>query len=188
MQKYGALLCGLRYDAPNLPDANISCSLSELNTVVRLRLDRFEVIFSTFHEVGGKIAQDILREGWAALHEVDASIEVVEHRIALNIATQVPGPSYDAVMSRYVSAPTALGERSRAGVLFSLPEDVARGERQGSILLAHFTGQEQDLLLRVNLILDAKQVPFSDLPERIKEYLTRYLGHLGLVLDQEERR
>jgi hypothetical protein len=31
-------------------------------------------------------------------------------------------------------------------------------------------------------------VSFSDLSERVDEYMTRYLGHLGLALDQEERR
>jgi hypothetical protein len=139
MQKYGALLSGLRYDAPNLPDANISCALPELNTVIRLRLDRFETIFSAFHEVGTKIAQEMLLEGWAAVHEIDASIAVVEHRLFSNISVQVQGTSYEAVMSRYVLAPSALGEHSRAGVVFSLPEDLAHGERQGNIVLGRFT-------------------------------------------------
>lgn len=186
--KYGASLKDLKFDSTVLSDANISCSLLGLSTVIRVRLDWLEVTFLKLHEVGEKIAGQILLDSWAAVHETDPSMAIIEHGVSINAYTEIRDAPYDAVIRRYVTIPPALGEKTLAGVAFYLPEDPAKGERRGSIVLDRLTGQERGLVLKVNVVFDAKQVPFSTLTQRIDEYVTRHLDHLALALDRENIR
>lgn len=186
--KYGASLKDLKFDSTVLSDANISCSLLGLSTVIRVRLDWLEVTFLKLHEVGEKVAGQILLDSWAAVHETDASMAVVEHVLSINVYTQIRDSSYSAVIRRYVTTPPALGEKTLAGVAFYLPEDPAKGERRGSIVLDRLTGQEQGIILKVNAAFDAKRVSFDTLTQRVDEYVTRNLDHLALALDRENVR
>jgi hypothetical protein len=83
-----------------------------------------------------------------------------------------------------VMIPQGLGGNLHAGVVFYLPGDSARGERPGGIVLDRLIGQEQRILLKVTASFDAAQVSFNTLTQSIEDYLTGYLDHLGLVLDQ----
>ena len=186
--KYGATLNTLKYDATVLSDANVNCSLLELSTIIRVRLDRLEVTFLKLYEVGEEIANQILLDSWAAVHETEASVVVVEHGVMINVYTQILDASYDTVIRRYVTTPPTLGEKTHAGVVFYLPEDSAKGEKQGSVVLDRLTGQEQHLVLKVSAAFDAKQVPFNTLDQRIDEYVTRHLDYLGLALERENGR
>jgi hypothetical protein len=182
--KYGATLHGITYVAPPLADANVSCFLPEFSANIQIRLDRLEINFLRFHEVGGELAQQILLESWAALQEVDASILVAEHAVGITVYTQIQEASYDQLIERYVMIPQGLGGNLHAGVVFYLPGDSARGERPGGIVLDRLIGQEQGILLKVTASFDAAQVSFNTLTQSIEDYLTGYLDHLGLVLDR----
>lgn len=180
--KYGATLNNLKYDATVMSEANISCYFLDFSVMIRVRLDRLEVNLFKLHEIGEEIAKNIILESWTAVHETEASIEVVEHAVTINCDTQIEGTPYNAVIQRYVAIPSAVGEKTRAGVVFYPPGDLAKGEREGSVVMDRLAGQEQGLLLKVNMTFDAKQVPFDSLPQRIDEYITQNLDHLGLRL------
>jgi hypothetical protein len=182
--KYGATLHGITYVAPPSPDANISCLLSEVSANIQVRLDRLELNFLRFHEVGSEVAKQFLLESWAALHEIDSSILVVEHAVGITVHTQILEASYDQLIGRYVTTPQGLGENVHAGVAFYLPEDRARGERSGGVVLDRFLGQEQGMLLKVTAVFDAVQISFAGLVQSIEDYLIRYLDHLSLALEQ----
>ena len=81
--KYAATLHGITYIAPPSPDANVSCLLAEISANIQVRLDRLGLNFLRFHELGSEIAKQFLLESWAALHEIDASILVVEHAVGM---------------------------------------------------------------------------------------------------------
>ena len=111
---------------------------------------------------------------------------VTKHGIAINIYTLVQESTGDAVMGHYVTIPPALGEKTRAGVVFYLPDDPSRGEQEGNLVLDRLVGQEQGLILKVNAAFDSSQVPFNTLAQRIDEYITRHLNSLGLALVRED--
>jgi len=186
LAKHGATLQSLKQEAPTLSDANISCLLAELSANSQVRLDRLEISFLRFHEVGAEIAHQIALDSWAAVHEADASITVVEHTIGITIYTQIQGTSYDQVIGRYVKMPPGLQDAAHAGVAFYLSGDPARGERPGGIVLDRLIGQDQGLLLKVTAAFDAERVPFNTLAQATDTYLTQCLDLVGLVLDQGE--
>jgi hypothetical protein len=170
--------------APPLADANVSCLLTGLSVTTQVRLDRLEINFFRFHEVGAETAQQILLDSWAALHEVDASIVVVEHIVGLTIYTQIQGASYDQVVGRYVTIPAGLGDTPHAGVAFYLPGEPARGERPSVIVLDRLVGQDQGLLFKGTVAFDATQVSFDTLAQATDAYLIGYLDRLGLTYER----
>jgi hypothetical protein len=108
----------------------------------------------------------------------------VEHAVGITVHTQILEASYDQLIGRYVTTPQGLGENVHAGVAFYLPEDRARGERSGGVVLDRFLGQEQGMLLKVTAVFDAVQISFAGLVQSIEDYLIRYLDHLSLALEQ----
>lgn len=185
--KYGANLSSLRFDAAVLAEATLSCSLLQLNTFVQVRLDRLEVNFLKLHEVGEEAASQILLASWAALHETQASISIAQHVITINVNTVIQGTPYDRIIKEYVVVPQTLGENTGAGVAFYSPEQPGTGERWGSFVLDRLEGQKDGLALKVKVIFDAGQVPFSALRERANQYLNRQLQSLGLELIAESK-
>lgn len=186
--KYGVTLNNLKYDATMISEANISCYFLDFSAMIRVRLDRLEVSFFKLHEIGEGIAKDIILDSWTSLHEIEASIEVVEHAISINCDTQIEGAPYNTVIQRYVAIPAGLGEKTSAGVVFYPPADLATGERYGNVVLERLVGQEQGLLLKASMAFDAKQVPFDSLSQRIDDYFTKQLDQLGLKLDRGQAR
>ena len=63
------------------------------------------ITFLRFHELGSEIAKQFLLESWAALHEIAASILVVEHAVGITVYTQILEASYDQLIGRYVTMP-----------------------------------------------------------------------------------
>ena len=185
--KYGATIQNLTSLIPPftpLADVNISCFLTELNVTTQVRLDRLEINFLRFHELGLERATQILLDSWAAVYEFDASIVLMNHVVTITLYTQIQDASCDQVIERYVRIPPELGSAVHAGVAFYLPGEPARGEGASSIVLDRLIGQEQSLLLKVTATADAKQVPFDTLAQVINGYLTQSLEHLGLGFNQ----
>ena len=185
---YGATLQSLKFDGTILADANVSCIIVSLDTLVRVGLDRLEVNFFKLHEVGEEIAYNILLGSWAAVKEADAPTRVLEHSVTINIHTKINGLSYDALIGRYVTIPQATGRKTHAGVAFYLPEDNATGERKGSVVLDRLAGQENGVMVKLAVAFEAKKVAFSALRQNITGYLNRHLSALGLVLPMESSR
>jgi hypothetical protein len=185
--KHGATLQSLTYAAPPFADANVSCLLTELSVTTQIRLDRLEINFLRFHEVGRERAVQILLDSLAALHAVDASTVITGHVIGITIYTQIQNASYDQVIGRYVTVPQGLAKDVRAGIAFYLP--IVQGGRQllNAIVLDRIVASEQGILVRATLSFDAKHVPVDTLAQEVDSYFTRYLDQLGLVLDQENQ-
>ena len=169
--KYGATLKDLKIDTTSLSEANISCYVLDLHTMITLRLDRIQVSFFKLHEIGEETARTIVLNSCTAVREVDASIEFAEHEVLIESLTQIEGAPYDTVIQRYINTQTARGEKVHAGVIFYSASDPAKGENRGSLVLDRWVGQEQGLLLKVSVVFDAKQVSLDALYQRIDDYL-----------------
>jgi hypothetical protein len=187
LSQYGASLQNLsaKLDVATLADVSLSCFLTELSTIIQMHLDRFEVNFYKFHEVGFEIANQILHGTWTAVHEADASISVVEHTVAITIHAQIDGAAYDSLMGRYIRQPSTFSENHRAGVVFYVPGDPSTGERPSTIVLDRLLGQEQGLFMKVTAAYDATQVSIDELARTTDESLSRFTAQLGLTLQRE---
>ena len=184
LSKYGATLKDVKIDTTTLSEANISCHMLDLHTMITWRLDRIQANFFKLQEIGEETARTILLDSCRAVSEVDPSIEFAEHEVLIQSLTKIEGPSYDTVMRRYINTQTAPGEKVHAGVVSYSASDPAKGQNRGSLVLDRWVGQEQGLLLKVSVVFDAKKVPIDSLPQRIDDYLTEQLDQLGLRLDR----
>jgi hypothetical protein len=186
LTRYGATLQSLSFKAeqPSLADASVSCFLSELNTLIYVRLDRLEINFLKVHEIGVETANQILLGSWAAIHEADASIAFLEHVVEVTLHAEIEGASYDELISQYVTIPTGLKDRAHAGVAFYLSEGTSEGERPGNIVLDRLAGGE-NLYLKLAVAFDAQQVPIELLSQRVRESMIRSLDHLMLEVQGE---
>ncbi len=182
--KYGASLQDLKIDATVLSEANISCYIPNLGTLITLRLDRLLVNFVKLHEIGEELAKNVVLDSWKAVRESDESIEVAQHEVLIQLLTQIEGAPYDTLIKRYLTPVLAPAEKANAGVVFYSAANSSKGELSGSIVLDRWVGQEQGLLLKVGVVFDAKHVSFDALYQRIDEYLTGQLDRLGLKLDR----
>ncbi|MFQ5802814.1 MAG: hypothetical protein ACE5JQ_07985 [Candidatus Methylomirabilales bacterium] len=182
----GATLDSLKLEATTLSTANISCSLVSLNTTVKVLIDRFEVSFLRLHEIGEQRAVSVLLKSWGALKEIDPSLVLAEHVVLTTVCGLIKDVRYDTLMQRYVAAASVLGDNTKAGVVFYLPEDEAIGQRAGSIVLDRLGTHEQAVILKLNTGFSAKQVPLEALPQRFDEYVTNNLDRLGIMLNRED--
>jgi len=187
LRQYEFTLDSLSYESHPVSETKISCYQLALSTHIWIRLNRLEIAFLKMHEVGGGIAQQILLGAWNAIQEVSPSIQAVEHRVQGNIDFQIQDATYDSLIRHYVTTPSALGEQTRAGVVFYLPQDATVGVRGGHVILDSGVAQEPHLGFRMLIILDAQQVPVNTLDARVNECLIRYLDCLGLALEQENK-
>lgn len=186
--KYGVGLKDLKYDSTTLVDANITAFLLDLNTTLRIRLDRLETNFFRLHNIGADVANQMLLDFYAAVQEADPSVEVSQHTLALTVETQVLGTTHRELMQRYFNLPTALRDKTQPGLALYFGADPDQGIQEASLVLDRIPAQEQGLLVKVTAKFDAQQVIIKMLGQRAEEYVTQRLSDLGLALEAEERK
>jgi hypothetical protein len=184
--KYGANLNSIAVDSL-VPNANVACSLVDLGTIVRIRLDRLEISFVRFHHVGEPTAKQIFLDSYAALQKTPDVPGFTEHLLNVHLYAEIVNGSYIDIIQRYVKTPEVLGENVEAGVVFYLPGDQSQGERQGSIVIDRLVGQGRGMDLRINLSLDARAVAAEDVSERIDNFVNRQIERLGFTLVVEQK-
>lgn len=59
---FGATLQNFKIETPSLADSHVSCTLLDLNTAIRARLDRFEIDCWRLHEIGTDSSSDCSRD------------------------------------------------------------------------------------------------------------------------------
>lgn len=185
LEKYGLTLRDIQADVSTLAAANLQCSLLDLNTQLRVKLDGFDLSFVRLHEIGETVAEQVLRDSWAALYESDSSFAIADHNLTLHIQTEIARLSYDELMRNFVQAPARLKQGSQAGVVFYFPIEAVEAPGEGSIVLDRAVGQKNHLLLKVNVAFDAKAVHVNDVLEETKRYTTNALAKLDLDLNWE---
>jgi hypothetical protein len=186
LARYGGTLQSLSFKAEqlSLADAGVNCFLTELNTIIYVRLDRLEINFFKLNEIGVETANQILLASWAAIHEADASIAILEHVVGVTLHAQIQGASYDELIGRYVTMPPGLKDTAHAGIAFYLPEAASEGERLGNIVLDRLAGGES-LNVKLTVAFDTQQVPVELLAQRVDEYMIRTLDSLALEVERE---
>ena len=187
--KHGASLRDLKYEGSVLSEASISCSLLNLNVLVRVRLDRLEVTFFRLDSIDEKTAGQIPVDAWNVVKASNDSVELVQHGVTVATHAELPGTlSYDALLRRYVVAPSELSTHTRSGVVFYLGEDQARGEKGGSIVLDHSILKDRALYLKVGAVFDAAKIPIDAVGSSMDGFFTRQLGNLGLAMERGGRK
>ena len=181
--EYGATLQDLKYDAPTLTEATITCSLLDLSTIIKFRLEMCEVVFSKYHELGDEHAMRIGLGAWAALQACDPSVNLIRHKIISAFHADLVKGTLEDVMRQYVPAPQVLGEKTTSAVFFYL-KGRGEGEESGNILLHHSVVKEGALYLSFEMGYDATQVSLEKLSERADEFVKTRLQQLGLEVEQ----
>lgn len=180
---YGATVRDLRYDASTLTEAHVSCFLSNLNTDIRFRLERFEVTFSRYYEIGDEAAMRIGLSAWAALQASAPSIKLVRHELFSDFhADVVKGTSKD-VIQRYVTSPESFGDKTTSTVFFQL-QGRGEGEENDNIYVSPSILKEGALFLRFHMVYDATQIPLEKLRERADKSIMTRLQQMGLEIEQ----
>jgi len=183
---HGANLNSLRIETTALPDANITCSLLELNTAVRVRLDRVSIDFLKLSETGIDVAATILAATWGAVGDASGPAPH-QHLVNLIVQCQAENASYRELAGRFVSIPSELPPGSDAGFVFYTPKDESRGEVGGSIVMERLTNPpEAGASLKVNVQLEAGKVGADLVVDRVKEYLHQQLKALDIELQEAD--
>ncbi len=181
--KYGATLRDLRYDTLTLPDANISCTLLDLKTMIRFYLDRVEVTITNLHEVGAEAAMQLGLDAYAALQASDPKISLAKHGVTLQFHAELVKGTVEEVIGQYVTPPKAFSGKTMSGASFHL-RDQGKDEEGASILIEPSLVKNGALFLRLSLALNATDVPLEKLRDRMAGFVTTALGHMGLEVER----
>lgn len=182
--KYGASLRNLKYEATNLSEANISCTLLDMSVTVRVTLDRLDVTFFRLDTVGEKVAHQIVLDAWNAVKLSEASIQLGQHGVTVASHAEIQGASYNTLLQRYVVTPPNLGANVGSGVVFYIHGDPTEGLSGGNTMLDRSTVKDGALYLKVAVVLDATKVSIEALGSRVDDYFTRQLANLGLEMER----
>jgi hypothetical protein len=184
LSPFGATLQSLRVETASLADAQVSCSLLDLNAAIRVRLDRVEFDCWKLHEVGSDAAQQVLRAVWAAIHEADDSIRTGAHIVDLNIVAEVVGSTSAQLLSRYVRIPEALGTME-TGVAFYTPPITSNDEAWVNLVLDRIFKEDTHILAKMTVGCAASAVSIDSVAQSVEHHLTRVLENVGLRLQTE---
>jgi len=181
--RYGTTLRDLRVDTSTVADANISCTLLNLSTAVRYYLDRLEITIAKLHEIGDEAAMQLGLDAWAALQASDPKISLARHGITLAFHGDLVKGTVEELMRQYVTPPKALGDKTTSAVLFYL-RDRGEGEEGGSIFLDRSLVKDGALYLKLNLVLNATQVPLEKVRDRVDEFIATVLAQMGIEVER----
>lgn len=179
---YGVTLRDLKYETPTLAEASITCTLLSLSAVIRFRLDRCDVAFSEYQQVGDEAAMHIGLSAWAALQASDPEIKIARHQLTLSIQADLVKGTAEDLLAQYVTIPQPLGKKTRSAVFFYL-KGRGDGEESGDLILDHSIVKDGALYLRFNAVYDGAQVPLEKLRERVDEFVITRLKQLGLDVE-----
>ncbi len=182
---FGATLQTFKIETPSLADANVSCTLLELNTVVRIRLNGFEYDCGKLNEVGIEGAKRILCAIWAAIHEADDSIELGTHLLDLNIVAEIVGATSSRLLSRYLRIPESLGPMD-AGVAFYTRPVKGDAETWINLVLDRVFQEDGQIIIKTTLGCAASEVRIDGIGEAAEDQINRMLDGLGLRLQTEQ--
>lgn len=182
---FGATLQGLRAETADLPSTQVSCSLIDLDTNVRVRLDRLEFDCWKLHEVGAEAAERALQAVWAALREADESIQLGPQTVELNILAKLVGSTSAQFLSRYVKIPMALGSME-AGVAFYSPPIANDDDTWVNLVLDRVFKEENQILIKTTVGCTACTIPIDSIAQNVREQMTRVFGALCLHIQADE--
>lgn len=184
LSPFGATLQSLRIETSSLADAYVSCTLLELNTAIRVRLDRLEYDCWKLHEVGSDGAQRILQAIWAAVRDADSAAQLATHTVNLNIVAEVVGSTSTGLLSRYFKIPEPLGTMELGLALYTPP--ITDDEQIWvNLVLDRVFREEKHILIKSTVGCAASTVPIESVGQVVEEQLTRVLDGLGLHLQAE---
>lgn len=181
---FGGTLQSLKIDTASLADANLSCTLLELNTAIRIRLDRFEYDCWKLNEVGAEGAQRLLCAIWAAIHEADDSMELVTHIVDLNIVAEVAGGTSTELLRRYLQIPESLRDMDAGVALYTRPVK-SESETWINLVLDRVFKEDNHILVKTTVGCAASEVQIDGISQAAEDQVTRVLDGLGLRLGTE---
>jgi len=181
--RYGATLRDLRQDAPTVADANISCTLFDLTTTVRFYLDRLEVTFAKFHEVGGEHATHICLDAWGALQASDSTIRLARHTVVLGFHADLVKGTIEELIGQHVAPSKIFGDKTRSAILYYLRDQGEVGAGS-NVYLDRSLLKDGALYVKLTLVLDAAQVPLEKVRDRVNDVLASIAKHMGLEVER----
>ena len=184
---FGATFQNFKVETPSLADSHISCSLPDLNTAIRIRLDRFEIDCWRLHEIGTETAHRIVLAGWAAIHEADAAMKVMAHVVDLNILAEVRGGTAADVLRQYVQTPDPLGVMD-VGVAFYTRPIQKNEEPWINIVLDRVFREDSQLVIKTTVGCDAAAVPLDSIALAVENQTNRTLDGLGLHFVTDDKK
>jgi hypothetical protein len=131
---YGAALSTLKVDTSALADTNISCGLPTVNGLFRVRLDRFDLNFVRYHEVGLELGNAILVECWNVLASRDPSAAFAEHAISMNVNARMVDRPFVDLVTRFAQIPKGFPPGTQAAVGYYFAPDETTGLRLFSVI------------------------------------------------------
>jgi hypothetical protein len=186
LRKYGATLRDLRFDAPTVADANISCTLLDLNTHIRFYVDRFEVLIAKMHEIGDDTAEMLVLVAWKALQASNLEIKLIRHGLTLEAHADLVKGTVEDVIKQYVTPPQNLADKVRSAVAFYL-KGWDSNQEEGSIFLDRSTVRDEALYVKMSLVLSAHHVPIEQVRGRVDKLIVTALEDLGLGTERAIR-
>lgn len=175
----GATLRNLKIETPNFADSHISCTLADLHTEIRVRLDRFDVDCWKTHEIGAETAERIVLATWTAIHEADDSIKLVSHKVDLNILAEIQGGTCWDLLAQYVRTPQPLGIMD-LGVAFYTRPIQNNQEPWINIVPDRVFRQDNRILIKLTVGYDAGAVPIEKLAVAMDGQTNHILDGLGV--------
>lgn len=183
---FGATLQNFKVETPSLAETHLSCVLLDISTAIRVRLDRFELDFWKFHELGTETTNRIAVSTWTAIRDADDSLHLTAHAVDLNILAEVEGGTSADLISRYVRTPEVLGAMD-LGVAFYTPPVQSNAEPWINIVIDRVFRQDKQVLIKLTVGFDANAVPLETFALEVDRYTTTILDRLGLYFATGEQ-
>jgi hypothetical protein len=179
---FGVSFKTTRIDGIPAGEAHLAFSNPDLNFTGRVFLDRFELLFPRFHEVGQDLAEKILSAVWAALSEIVPSASLASHWVFLNFTAEIGGSeSYRSLLQRFVAAPPTLPPGADAGVVFYWPADPEVGLTAASVVVDKIAGQDRLAMLKSTFLFGDAQI--TNLRTIALNVIGRTFEQIGLDVD-----
>ncbi len=184
---FGTSLKDLKIDggSTGFTDLHLFCGLPKINTIIRFYLDRLEIDFNTFNQIGEETAIDITQRAWTIAHEADPGINIVQHEITLDTQGDIVGSSTKEFIERFVRVPPAFGEETASAVIFNMASGVGGSDVLWSrVILDRSVAREGALFCKILLRLDGTSVPLERVGMRGSELVKSILRDLGLEMER----
>jgi len=184
---FGTSLKDLKLEggSAGLADVHLFCGLPKINTVARFYLDRLEIDFKAFNQIGEEAAVDITQRAWTIVRNADPEIGLVQHEVTLDMQAEIIGSSGKEFIERIVRLPTAFGEKTTCAVVFNMEGGVGGSDVLWSrVVLDRGLAREGALFCKIICRLDGTAVSLERAGERASQFVRDTLRDLGLDLER----
>jgi hypothetical protein len=181
LSRFGLRVADMKPErASNLGDTQLACSLLNLSTEVRVRIERIEVMCWDLSQISQETFTELALISLGAIASSAPNNPFKTYSLSVNLHGSVEGVTTRDFLSRFAPPPLkTLGAPLASGLVFYYG---AEAERVSSFVTLDLSGVQADALYtRLYVVWDAGRISPQDLPAAAEKYFGAAFDGIGLV-------